>query len=291
MIKRPKLFAGLVLGLLIVAGCGRSTPQTQRNVKHPTVASLVPAATDLLLAMGAADHLVAVSNFEPPRPEVSALPKVGDYQSTDWEKLTELRPDVMLIFMSPQHTPPGLLQRAAALKIRVINVNTDRLADVFATIDGLGSAVAEPLAGQRLAADLHRQLDAVHERVKAQPPIKTILSLSDERFDCVGRGTYLDELLTIAGGENAVDSSAPYPTFDRERIVELAPSAVLILAPAAPANFKSRAERLWMSLPNLPAARNNRVMTIDDPYALQPGAHIGRVAEMMADALHAKSEK
>lgn len=268
--------------LIVLIGCERATPQTRRSVKRPTVASLVPAATDLLLGMGAGDHLVAVSHYEAPRAELSDLPKVGDYESTDWEKLAGLRPDVMLIFMTPAQTPPGLLQRAASLHIRVVNLKTDTLAEIFAAIEQLGVIVREPESAAKLSEDLHQQLEAVRARQANQPRVKTLLSLSDERFDLVGKGTYLDELLTIAGGDNALpDSQTAYPTVDRERIVELVPRVVIQLCPSASADWKVRAGRLWRSMPQEP-----RVMTIDDPFVLQPGAHIGEIAEKMGAELH-----
>ena len=44
-----------------------------RNKKLPAVASLSPAATDLLIGMGAGDHLVAVSNFDADRDDIRGL--------------------------------------------------------------------------------------------------------------------------------------------------------------------------------------------------------------------------
>ena len=62
-----------------------------------TVASLVPAATDLILSMGAGNRLVAVSNYDTIESTAHPLPRVGDYQTTDWETLASLHPSVMLI--------------------------------------------------------------------------------------------------------------------------------------------------------------------------------------------------
>jgi ABC-type Fe3+-hydroxamate transport system substrate-binding protein len=61
----------------------------------------------MLLGMGAGEHLVAVSNYEA-APEVKDLPRVGDYQTTDWETLARVRPDVMIIQIAPDRLPPGL---------------------------------------------------------------------------------------------------------------------------------------------------------------------------------------
>src|ERR1700733_12229278 len=80
-----------LLVLLLIVGCSRSSPPPS-SAKSPKIASLVPAATDLIVGMNAADHLVAVSNWDTNRPEIAGLPRVGDYQTTDWEKLAQLQP-------------------------------------------------------------------------------------------------------------------------------------------------------------------------------------------------------
>src|SRR4029079_19088960 len=74
----PLLFLAVLIGL---TGCDRRTatpawrPTTvATSSSYVTVASLVPAATDLICGMSAADHLVAVSNWDADRPEIAKLP-------------------------------------------------------------------------------------------------------------------------------------------------------------------------------------------------------------------------
>src|SRR5262245_60562798 len=74
---------------------------SSRQVSGPTVVSLVPACTDLMIGIGASDHLAGVSNFDDnTRPELTGLPKVGDYRSIDWEQLSRLRPNLMVVQFS-----------------------------------------------------------------------------------------------------------------------------------------------------------------------------------------------
>src|SRR5436305_12578688 len=87
----PRVFyvIGLVLTLSLLS-CDRSK-QSAASGKGRKIASLSPAATDMLIGLGAKDHLVAVSNYES-SPESKDLPRVGDYQTTEWETLSRLRP-------------------------------------------------------------------------------------------------------------------------------------------------------------------------------------------------------
>src|SRR4051794_5058399 len=98
---RPRMlpiFFALVL-VITNSSCDRADSAAAVASTQPakiTVASLVPAATDLLIGMGAGDRLVAVSNFDAKRGATRALPRVGDYQTIDWERLASLRPNIMI---------------------------------------------------------------------------------------------------------------------------------------------------------------------------------------------------
>src|SRR5205814_2156666 len=139
---RPILILVVTI-VTVVLGC-QKPPAAKSSAKSPKVASLVPAATDLIVGMGAADHLVAVSTFDTRRAEIKELPRVGDYQQIDWERLGVIRPDVMIVFMSPQRMPAAVRQRAEEMKIQLVNVRTERLDDIFAELTNLGNLLHEP---------------------------------------------------------------------------------------------------------------------------------------------------
>ena len=286
--RRRTALCGVALSVLcLVASAGCERPTTPAlPAKSPKVASLVPAATDLLVGIGAAGHLVAVSNFDT-QPATAQLPRVGDYQTTDWEKLAELKPDVMIVFMADNRMPAGLQQRADQLKIRLVNVETERLDDIFATIRSLGELTEQTSGAAEFEKSLRQRLDAVKQRVAGKPAVPTLVVCSDDTFGLIASNTFVDDLLTIAGGTNvAADIKTRYPSVDRERVIAMAPQAVIQLLPGASANELDRAKRLWASVPELPAVKNGRVYTITEWYVLQPGSHVVDLAEAIADRLH-----
>src|SRR5205814_5566597 len=171
----PLSLWSLVLGHLLVIGpwsflllsCERS-PATQAPSSRITVASLVPAATDVILNMGAGDHLVAVSNWDPKLPELDRLPRVGDYRTVDWEKIAEVKPSTMIVQFAPGKMPAGLEDKARSMGIRLVNIKLNRLDDIFTTIDQLGEAVGEPAKAREANAKLHSELDAVRQRASGK---------------------------------------------------------------------------------------------------------------------------
>ena len=118
----------------------------------------------------------------------------------------------------------------------------------------------------------------------------TLIARDEEGFALIAGNTFVDDLLSIAGGENvARDFTLRYPTVDREKVIEMSPQAIVQLMPNARPQVLADAQQSWQRLPQVPAVKNHRVYVLTDWYLLQPGAHVGDVAEKLADILHPKT--
>jgi ABC-type Fe3+-hydroxamate transport system substrate-binding protein len=276
--------------LFAPGGCDRhpATASTGHpRTARPIVVSLVPAATDLILGMGASEHLAGVSNWDAARPQIAALPRVGDYRTVDWEKIAQIHPDVMIVQFAPDKMPPGLAQRAAQLGAKLVNVKINRLDDVFETVGVLGGALDESSKAQAAAGQLRAQLDAVRACVAGKPPVRTMISRSESALAVVGGGNFMDDLLTLAGGTNVIDTGEnSYPTIDRERLSALNPDVVLHLLPGASPQEIEQAKSFWPTVPHVSAVKDNRVYLLTDSYLLLPGYSVGKIAELFASKLH-----
>ena len=289
-------FFVLICGVLWLAGCGEKTrpiPSSQPTADHhTTVVSLVPAATDLIVTMGASDHLVAVSNYDPTEIGSRTLLRVGDYAGPDWETLAMLRPQVMIIQMDPSRLPDGFLQKADHLGITLVNLRLNTINDVLAAIPQLGRAIGEPDQATALAKDLFARLEALRVKSAALPKVRTLLTLGETAETLVGTGTFLDDLLVIAGGENAAASlGSAWPTADTETLIGLKPQAVIVLKSSATAAVLDRAIERWAKMPEIPAVKLQRIYLIKNSRALLPGAHVAEVAEEMFRDLHPEAAK
>jgi iron complex transport system substrate-binding protein len=290
--------SAVALAAMISGGCRekRSTsttnPSTTSSSGVGTVASLAPAATDLILGMGAADHLVAVSNYDPVDVGLKTerrrqeLPRVGDYLTTDWETLATLRPAVMIIQMDPVRLPEGFGQRAQRLGIRLLNVRINHLDDVMRAAEQIGREIGEAEKGKRLADQLRGRIDAVRRRCAGERRVRTLLTLDERAESIIGRGEFLDDMLDAAGGENAAAGLAgAYPRGDIETVIALRPEAVIILKPGGTAQMLATAKQFWSRLP-VPAGKAGRVYLIADQKVLLPGSRVAEVTEQIARHLH-----
>lgn len=285
----------MLAALVGLLGCDRRAkvaPEAASARARPVVVSLVPAATDLLLGMGSGEHLAGVSNWDSPRPEIAGLPRVGDYRSVDWERIGQLRPDVMIVQFAPDKMPPGLTDRAGKLGITLVNVRINRLDDVFATLQQLGNAIGEQAKAQDASTRLRQQLEAVRIGAQSAAPVRTLISRSESALAVVGGGNFMDDILTVAGGKNVIGSGEnSYPVIDREQLAALAPEVVLHVLPDASPQQVQQARDFWTTMPQVPAVANNRVYILTQPYLLLPGYSVGKLAELFASKLHAARVK
>ncbi|HEV8607492.1 MAG TPA: helical backbone metal receptor [Tepidisphaeraceae bacterium] len=280
---RPILFLLGLCSLAVAAELPKPAPTTQ-----PLVASLVPAATDLIVSMGAGEHLVGISNYDDAsRPELKHLPKIGDYQTIDWERLHVLKPQILIIFQSPDRISPGVEERAAKLNIKLVNVRTETLSDLFTELKKLGEILNEQEKATAAAKKLDTQLQSMRQRLRNLAPVRTLIIRDETATGTVGRGTFLNDILELAGGQNVIEDTG-WPTIDRERLAALNPDAIIVLLSNVPPHVEKQAVAVWQRMPNLTAVKNNRVKIINVWYAQQPGLHLGDLADQFAAFLHPK---
>lgn len=253
------------------------------------IVSLSPAATDLLVAMNASGRVVGVSNYEPASSSLNALPRVGDYLRTDWEKIDAAKPGFMIVQGREDRLPAGLRDQAKRRGIDVVALTIDRLSDISAAArtlqDKLHVAGADAFRNQFEMDLAALQRDATSTRGE-RPPVRTLLVVGDEGTNFVGTQNFLDDLLTLAGGQNVVAGSG-YVSLDREKIAELNPDVILLLLPAADEAAVARAKAVWQQTPNVAAVKNSRVHALVGPQVLQPDSHVAETGREMMRLLYA----
>ncbi len=279
------------LGLLctaIVCGCDKpQQPERPARQGEKTIASLVPAVTDMLLQMKLGDRLVGVSNYDPPLSELSGVARVGDYHTVDWEKLTEIRPKYLVIPRQKEETAPAFRQRASGLGITLIDTHADRLDDIYTMVQTVGNGIGESEKSDDLVAQIKARLLRVRQRAEGRPAVRVLIVMDENAQFIVGPRNFLDDLLKISGGVNVAESlGKDYPKIDAEKLLQLDPDAIIQLMPDAPPQVIDSAKAFWRTLPSLRAVRDGRVYLHTDWYLLIPSARVADVANKMVDDLH-----
>jgi iron complex transport system substrate-binding protein len=238
--------------------------------------------TETLFALGAGPEVAGVSQYCDYPPEASKLPKVGDFIAPNLEAIVALRPSIVIGIA----TASGQRQVRAlnAMGIRTLMVNDDSIAEVEANIASIGALTGRSAEAARLLASIMNQIAAVEERLEGVPRTSVLMVVGHDPMVAAGRGTYLDELLTLAHGDNVGDASdQTWPRLSVEYLIAVKPEVILDgqmgSDQAAPLGF-------WARYPTIPAVRDHRIRGYPIDLMLHPGPRIANSLATIARLIH-----
>ena len=254
--------------------------------KAPTrIISLVPAATEMLFAIGAGPRVVAVSSFDREPAEVRTLPNVGALLDPDVEKILSLRPDLVVVY-GTQRDLSQQLERAAIPRFGYVHGG---LADILTTLTALGAATGNAEGAQRVVTSLRASLDAVRAKVGGRPRPRTLLVFGHEpgtlrNLYASGGVGFLHDMLDVAGGDDAFgDVARESVQATTEQLITRAPEVIIELRAddETPPDLEA-----WNVVSSIPAVRNHRVVILAGSEMVTAGPRVAKATERMAKALH-----
>jgi ABC-type Fe3+-hydroxamate transport system substrate-binding protein len=217
------------------------------------VVSLSPSTTELLFAIGAGDRLVGRTRWCTDPPAALDVPSVGDGLNPNIELILSRRPDLVIFYHSPANA--SAIQQLTALDIPSLSVRLDRLEDL-APAARLLASLTEQAGVDALLEGFDAELTALPQRESGSTPRVLILAW-DAPPIVIGGGSFLSELVRLAGGENAfADLAQPSAPVSIEAIVVRQPDLVLVVGDTEPV-FASRSE--WQAVT---AIRDRRFVSV-----------------------------
>ena len=244
------------------------------------VASLAPSVTELVFAAGAGHKLVGVTDADDYPPEVEQLPKFSALP-IDFEAVLKLNPD--LVLASDQINSPRDAATFAATGVPTFFLAVDgveamlQATDRIAELLGTHSAVSDSLRASL------RQLRMKTASVPERP--STLFLVSDATLYGFGRGSYIHELIEIAGGQSITagfDTRAPVLS-DEFVLVE---KPEVIVGAFGPAYDVTQLVRLHPTWDLVPAVTDGRVFSVDGNLFFRPGPRLVAGAWHLARLLH-----
>jgi iron complex transport system substrate-binding protein len=262
--------------LVAFANPARATDAPARRI-----VSMNPSLTRILVAIGAADALVGVDAFSArAEPAVASLPRVGGLYSPSLESVVELQPDLVVIV--PSFEQREFRTRLEPLKLRVEDFDPVSFEQVLDTISALGARTGHETEAKARVDAIRRTRDTVRRATAELPRPRSVLILQREPLFVAGRGTFIDDMIAIAGGENlGAELAETWPRTSAEWLVGVAPEVILDSDsdPAPAATF-------WARWPSLPAVANGRIVAVDAGDVTLPGPDLDRALRKLARALH-----
>jgi iron complex transport system substrate-binding protein len=301
---RDGFFVALLAGALCAAACTgepragatgsiRVTDDEGRVVRlaHPAVRilSLVPARTDILLALGAADRLIARTQFDTD-PRLDSLPSLENALTPSVEWVVARNPDLVIAW--PDQQSRSVVTRLIELGIPVYASRVETLAELRHSVHDLGLLVGRRAAADSIVGALDSALAAVTRSVAALPRRSVLYLVDIEPPLAAGPGTFVHELIEAAGGSNVMaDAKALWPMVSVEHVLERQPAVVLIASEQRTTQATLEWLRAHAGWRDLVAVRMGDVHVLSADLFNRPGPSLIAAVGVLADAIHAERER
>ena len=271
--------------IIAVVWSAAACAETRNQVPAPgprRVVSLVPSVTELIVALGAGHRLVGRTRFDTD-PRLAELPSVGGTADPSIEAIVALEPDLVLMWRDS--TAPRVAGALDRTGIPVHGVSTWTLPDLRATIADLGRLFAVARAADSLVQTIDDSLAAVRASAAGARRVRVLYLLSERPLMTIGAGTFIDEVIDIAGGQNIFhDRRDAWPIVNMEEVLRRDPEVIIVPAygdDPRPADRLSRAAGWELTT----AARSGRVLSVPADLFDRPGPRIVVAARTLATML------
>ncbi len=252
------------------------------------IASLAPGFTEILFAIGCKDRIKIRDNWSDFPSDATALPAVDGLEPSP-AIIAGYDPDLVLLCFKDARC----LESFDQIGLPVAMMEPKTFAQVAEDITKLGVLCGREEQARELAARMLRVKDEVSRATKGtdhRPLVYVELDGSDpSRPWTAGPGSFIDELLTLAGGRNvASDAGSSYAQVTAESIIRSDPDVVLLLEnkdvdPATAVEMmKNRSGWSRMS-----AIRQGRIISgLDRDLLSRPGPRLAEGLRLLHRALH-----
>lgn len=243
------------------------------------VVSLGPHLTELAYAVGAGDAVVGVIRYSDFPEAAKALPVVGDAHALDFERIVQLRPDLVLVWGS------GLNERHKArlrsLGLTVYESEIRHAQGIADTLRRLGTLLGRADSAEAAARRFEAQWQGLADRYRGRAPVRVFWQLWHEPLMTINREHLISEAMRACGGVNVfADLPLLTPSVSREAAVRADPQ---LIATSGRAEDRARDFAAWQRFAAVSAVKRQRYASID-------GDLIGRMGPRFVDGAAALCE-
>jgi iron complex transport system substrate-binding protein len=264
-------------------GMAQERPESASRAPIPKrIVSLAPSVTETLFALGLGDRLVGVTTFCDYPPEAQRIPKIGDFINPNVEAILAKRPDLVIGVSGA--TDPDKAREMERLGLKVTLLSVSSLKEILRSIRLIAGVVGRQAAGERLVSSLQAQISRVQKMVGGAPRRSVLMVVGLQPLIAVGKKNFIDELITLAGGENITGSvSQPWLNLPAEYVVAKAPQVII---EAGMGTEQEESGKGWADLKSIPAVKERRIYSYRSDKILRPGPRFGEALEEIARLIH-----
>ena len=282
--KRPTLIVLLCLAFLFLYQEDSSLDEAKKQ----RVISLTPATTEILFSLGLDEEIVGVTTFCNFPSKALSKERVGTFSQPDIEKIIHLKPDI--IFATGLEQVP-VVAKLRQLRLKVYVSDPSNIKELFTSIKEIGELTRR----EKEALDLIEQMNVAIEQVKNKVDLvgrdgrpKVFIEIWHDPLMSAGRGSFVDELISLAGGVNiAHNLPRAYSYFSPEQVIKLNPDCIILGYMGKEKAQNIIKNRLGWS--SVKAVKNDRIYNdINPDLFLRPGPRLVKGLQEIHKKLYPK---
>jgi iron complex transport system substrate-binding protein len=245
-----------------VAACGAALPDDagsvlQRARPAQRIVAVSPHLAELAFTAGAGDKLVGVVRGSDEPPAAQRLPSVGDASGLDFERITALRPDLILAWGSGNRSLD--IERLRRMGITVYVAEPRRLEDIGRHLRAIGEMSGSTRIAEAAAARFEAQLSQLRSRHGGGRMRSVFVEVWRQPLFTLGERHLMSDALRVCSARNAIESlpadAAPVPL---EWLLQLDPDAIVSIVDEPEEATRSA----WSAFSRLKAVRNGAVFSL-----------------------------
>ncbi|MFO7791724.1 MAG: ABC transporter substrate-binding protein [Candidatus Saliniplasma sp.] len=243
------------------------------------IISFMPSNSEILCYIGEGDRVVGVDDFSDYPSEIEDLPTVGDSSSVDYEKITELEPDVVVTPSFNNHT----INYLEKIGHTVVATNSNTLEDVYSDMRVLGTMCGIEEEADQMANELENDMNEITQNTADLPRedrVDIFYIASVGPIYTPGNHTFQNTLIQNAGGNNIADQEDGWWMISKETIVDEDPEIII-----ATEGLQEQVENLiedevWQSIS---AVENDKVYYVNDDIFSRPAPRVVEAQSTLTD--------
>jgi iron complex transport system substrate-binding protein len=252
---------------------------------------MAPSITETLFVLGLGDRVVGVTNYCNFPPQARTKSRIGGYYDPNYEAISTLRPDLVIIL-----TEHGEAQRyLRQLDLDVLVLNHADITGILKSIRTVGAVCGAAEEASKFVQGLEYRMEEIRHKTAGLPRPRVMVSVGRnmgsgtlEDVYISGRNNFYDEMISLGGGVNAYQGDVAFPIMSGEGIIRINPEIIIDMVPDLDKKGWDEAVILkeWQTVSQVDAVKYGRVYVFGEDYVVIPGPRFIHILEKMARVLH-----
>lgn len=262
--------------VLLVVLCVSFFSNQIAYAKNFKIVSLAPSNTELVYSLGGEGKLCGISSFCQ-----GQKPVVGSFVSASYEKLAVIKPDVILLVQGQEALAFQLQKRH--FKVEVLP--NEKIEDISSNVKRIGRFLDMEDDAVDLSKRFEAQIVKLKQITKSSAPCKTLICVWAEPIICVGKKSFINDLVTACGGLNVLSGkNLGYARVSHETLLASRPD--LIILPNEAKGTKAMGKLPWSKICHKPQVVTDYLPKNKTDFLSRPSLRVIEGMAWLAERQH-----